>query len=268
VTVAQPVEKIDLALKEKGAPVVYKGGAVSVAATASPENASDKGVTWTSSSNKIATVDANGVVTGRAAGSVKITAKAADGSNVSKDINLTVASPHTGIKLSPSSAVVYWNGATDALKAVQLAATASPGGTKYRWVTWTSDDPDVAKVDESTGLVTAVAEGATVIHAATDLGKTAECAITVRTLPTGISLTTTAKTLAFRQTYNLAADAVITGGNETALTWTSDKPKVASVSAAGVVTASKERTGTATITAKTKNGLPATCTVTVIKKLP
>ena len=52
-------------------------------------------------------------------------------------------------------------------------------------------------VDEATGLVTAVGEGATVIRATTDLGQTAECAVTVRTLPDSVSLTTTAKTLAF-----------------------------------------------------------------------
>ena len=268
VTVAQPVETIALALKEKGDAVVYKGGTVSVAATVSPSNAGDTGVAWISSSNKIATVDANGVVTGRAAGRVSITAMAKDGSRVSKSIPLTVAAPEKAIILNKTSAVIYWNGGTDALGTVQLAAVASPGGARYRWVAWTSGDKSVATVDRESGLVTAVAGGTAVIRAITDNGHFAYCTVTVRTLPDAVSLNTTTKPLAFKQSYNLAADAILTGGNEPALTWRSDNPKVATVSATGVVKASKNKAGTAHITVTTKNGKTATCTITVVRKLP
>jgi uncharacterized protein YjdB len=51
----------------------------SLSATVAPNNATNKNVTWTSSNAGVATVSANGVVTGIAAGKATITVKTADG---------------------------------------------------------------------------------------------------------------------------------------------------------------------------------------------
>ena len=53
---------------------------VELIATVTPDYATDKTVTWTSSNEAVATVDANGVVTAVGAGSVKITATAGEAS--------------------------------------------------------------------------------------------------------------------------------------------------------------------------------------------
>lgn len=50
------------------------GGTQSLTASVSPSNATEKGVTWTSDTPSVATVDTNGVVTGVAAGTAIITA--------------------------------------------------------------------------------------------------------------------------------------------------------------------------------------------------
>lgn len=119
------------------------------------------------------------------------------------------------------------------------------------------------------GVVTALAEGEAVIRANTDSGHTADCVVTVRTLPTSFELTTKEKTLAFKQSFNLGVEATFDADcTEPALTWSTDDKKVATVSSAGVVKAGKNKTGTATITAATKNGIKATCVVTVVKSLP
>ncbi len=47
-------------------------------------------MTWVSSNTKVAVVDANGKVTGKAYGTATITAKAADGSNISASCKVTV----------------------------------------------------------------------------------------------------------------------------------------------------------------------------------
>jgi len=59
-------------------------------ATVSPSNASNKGLTWTSSNPKVATVDQNGRLTGIASGSTTITCTAKDGSGVKATCKVTV----------------------------------------------------------------------------------------------------------------------------------------------------------------------------------
>lgn len=55
-----------------------------------PEDAADKTYTWSSANEEIATVDENGKVTAVAAGTVKITATAKDGSGVKAECDVTV----------------------------------------------------------------------------------------------------------------------------------------------------------------------------------
>ena len=54
-----------------------------------PENATDQNITWTSASDSIATVSADGVVTGKSAGTTTLTASAEDG-KVTKKLTVTV----------------------------------------------------------------------------------------------------------------------------------------------------------------------------------
>ena len=55
------------------------GGTTTVTATVAPSNATNQNVTWSSSNTSVATVAQNGVVTGVAAGTAKITATTSDG---------------------------------------------------------------------------------------------------------------------------------------------------------------------------------------------
>ena len=58
--------------------------------TITPDDTWDKSVTYTTSDASIATVNANGIVTAVAAGTAVITIKTADGSNISRNCNVTV----------------------------------------------------------------------------------------------------------------------------------------------------------------------------------
>ena len=63
-------------------------------ATVSPENASNKGITWSSSNEEIASVDSStGLITAKQTGSVTIMATAVDGSGIKGTCNVTVAAP-------------------------------------------------------------------------------------------------------------------------------------------------------------------------------
>lgn len=63
----------------KNTSTIYAGKTDSLHASVLPANATNTGVNWTSSNNAVATVDANGVVTGLAQGTATITATTASG---------------------------------------------------------------------------------------------------------------------------------------------------------------------------------------------
>jgi uncharacterized protein YjdB len=87
VTVTTKVEQIVL---NKTEGVLTVGNSVTVTATVTPDNATNATVNWTSSDEKVATVDSNGKVTAVAAGNATITATSESDGDVSADYALTV----------------------------------------------------------------------------------------------------------------------------------------------------------------------------------
>ena len=73
---------------------------------AQPDNATVKGVTWSSRQPDIATVDENGLVTGVKKGTVTISAKAQDGSGATASVKLTVAQKAESLTLKETAVVV------------------------------------------------------------------------------------------------------------------------------------------------------------------
>lgn len=73
-----------------------KGCTFSISATVLPDNTTDKSISWQTSDESIATVDANGTVTALAVGEAVITATASDGSGVSASCFVTVTQPELG----------------------------------------------------------------------------------------------------------------------------------------------------------------------------
>ena len=105
VTVTTKVEQITL---NKTEGVLTVGNSVTVTATVTPDNATNTTVNWTSSDEKVATVDSNGKVTAVAAGNATITATSESDGDVSADYALTVnkaaAKPATNYSGTTSSA--------------------------------------------------------------------------------------------------------------------------------------------------------------------
>lgn len=87
VTVTTKVEQIVL---NKTEGVLTVGNSVTVTATVTPDNATNATVNWTSSDEKVATVDSNGKVTAVAAGNATIKATSESDGDVSADYALTV----------------------------------------------------------------------------------------------------------------------------------------------------------------------------------
>ena len=162
---------------DKTTATVEEGATVTLTATVTPGNATDKTVTWSTSNEAIATVS-GGVVTGVKAGEVTITAKAGDKS-ATCTVTVTAATtepevvPVTGVTLSQPAVTL------DIDQSITLTATVAPENATNKAVTWASDKTDVATVDAN-GKVTAVAAGTANITVTTqDGGKTATCVVTV-----------------------------------------------------------------------------------------
>lgn len=141
----------------------------------SPMNATNKTVSWTSSNNSIATVDANGKVTAFGVGAVTITVTTQDGS-FSDVCNVVIAEKVvsvTGVSLDKTSLTLK-EGNTST-----LGVTISPSDATNKNVTWSSSNNSVATVNN--GVVTAVKAGsATITVTTSDGGKTATCNVTVQ----------------------------------------------------------------------------------------
>ncbi|MCL2780849.1 MAG: Ig-like domain-containing protein, partial [Actinomycetia bacterium] len=149
------------------------GQKLTLAATVSPSNASNKTVRWTSSNTKVATVSATGVVTGKAPGKATITVTTANGAKTAKCV-LTVRRAVTGVKLSKKTLAIKVG------KKTTLKATVAPTNATTKTVRWTSSNPKLATVNAK-GVITAKKPGkVTITVRTTDGGKTAKCAVTVQ----------------------------------------------------------------------------------------
>ncbi len=134
---------------------LQKGETAALTVKVSPENTTEtnKKVNWTSSDEKVATVDANGVVTAIGGGKAVIIATTQVGA-LTAQTSITVNVKLTGISISaPASSVE--EGKTLQLK---VAVVPEDATEKVENTVWSSSDESIAKVDNN-GTVTAVKAG-------------------------------------------------------------------------------------------------------------
>jgi len=233
---------------------------IQLTATVAPNNASNKDLTWISSSPS-ATVSNTGLVTAVSAGTTTITVQTSDGGKTASCV-VTVAAfiAVTGVTLNRTTATI----ATGAGNGLTLVATVLPTNAINKAVTWSSSTPATATV-ASNGRVTGVAAGsATITVTTTDGSFTASCLVTVvaAVAVTGIGLDKRSVFLATADTISLVPTIYPANATNTTVNWTSSTPAKATVNSSGLVTA--VAAGTTTITATTADGgKVATCAITV-----
>lgn len=256
VSVKSPAQHVSL---DKTSLKLLEGESGKLTATVYPLNSTQKTLTWVSDHPDVASVDNEGNVTARKAGTATVTVKVAE--NVTAVCKVTVISRVTGISLSETT-VELKPGETH-----QLTATVLPQNASNAEVTWYSDKESVATVSQS-GLVTGVGPGETTVHAVTtDGGKMASCLVKVGTPVKGITLSVSSKTL-YVGDPSLDISAALTPANATdkSLEWSSSDPEVASIAPGAALHAVIKplKPGKTTITATTKDGgFTASCEVTV-----
>ena len=229
---------------------------------------------WTSSDEKVVTVDQNGLITAVGAGSAEVTVSIEDG-NISSTCVVNVVVPAEGIVV-PDEVELVING-TDSM---ELAAKATPEDATGTYFTYESSNASIVTVDED-GNITAVANGeadiTTVLHqvltatgetatsedAATDTKFTAVTHVTVLTDVEAIVFENTEGILNVGNTYTISAsvEPETASDNLSTLTWSSSDETIATVDQSGKVTANSA--GNASITATAPNGISATYDLTV-----
>ena len=256
-----PVVSVTGVTLNKTSTSIQVGGTETLTATVSPKDAANKKVTWKSSNAAIASVDANGKVTGVKAGEATITVTTEDGGKTAT-CKVTVSDKEikvTGVKLNKSETSLLVGGNET------LTATVLPEDATNQNVTWKSDKPEIASVDDN-GKVTGVAAGeATITVTTEDGGKTATCKVTVSETSvavTGVTLNKTTLTLEAGASETLTATITPADATNQKVSWKSSKEAVATVDANGKVTGVKA--GEAVITVTTEDGKKTnTCKVTV-----
>ena len=149
---------------------------LSLSATISPDNATFKTVTWSTSDNSVAIVT-EGFVTAKALGTAVITA-AVGGRTATCSITV-IPTPVTSVSLNKSSISLLVG------EQEQLSATITPNDATDKTMIWSSLDEKVASVDK-TGKVIAIGKGETVVTVqSSSVGAKAECKVIVTDVQSG-----------------------------------------------------------------------------------
>ena len=237
------------------------GHSSTLSATIAPDNATNKSISWTSSNTSVANVNSSGLVSAVAEGSAIITVTAEDGNKTStcSVIVKSAVVPVIGVSLDKITAELT------AGQTLQLTATIAPDNATNKNILWTSSNTSVANVNSS-GLVSAVAEGSAIITVtAEDGNKTSTCSVTVKSavVPViGVSLDKTTAELTAGQTLQLAATVTPDNATNKDVIWSSSNTSVATVNKVGIVNA--VASGSVIITVRTVDGeKTATCSITI-----
>lgn len=210
---------------------LQEGQGYTLTATVSPDNATDKTVTWSSSNESVASV-VNGYVSAKKAGNATITATAGD---KSATCVVTVSAVEIqSIAFNPASRTLY-TGKKEAVYVQISPADAVPD------VQWSSSQPDVVAVEDAAGegytsssmkILNPLKAGTATITA-TAGGKSATLSVTVEDVALArIELSQSWVTLRVGDTQRLEAKCFNNDGSQASgcvVEWSSNNPSVAKV---------------------------------------
>lgn len=276
VIVYQQVDEI----KISGSTWCYVGNTTTLTAECLPTYSYDKTVTWTSSNTSVATIDSKtGVVTGRSAGDVTLTATANDGQGAAATYTMKIYNKISNVVISATGLNLFTNGTNYS----QLYAYTKPtSGTRDDRVIWSVTDTSLVSLTNgqnyivsSNSKVTLIPNqtgklGSTTIVAKSndDTSKTISATINI----IGFELSAADASMYVGGTYQL--DALKTTANNVAgelydsVKWEvvsgSENVNLNTTSGSGItITAKKSGTAKIRATASANNKAIAECTITI-----
>ena len=217
--------------------------------TVSPSNATNKGVTWSSSNTNVVSVS-NGKIVGKSSGKARITVTTNDG-RYSAYTDVTVInrpSSNSSSSSKPSSSSSSGSSISSSIDIIKDTIELNKGSEEkleYKLsqdltdsiIIWKSSNTDVAVVKN--GIVTAISDGEATITATIN-GKDIKdtCKIIVKKLDlTGIVFEDESLSISVGKTLKLTLNALPSGADLPSLKWDVDNKDILSVSDEGVIKA-------------------------------
>ena len=175
ITVTSPVVKAKSISLDKTQGTLFVNEVYVLSATITPDNATNKDITWSSSNNGAAIVDNLGRVSAVSTGSAIITAAIANG-KITTSCAITVKNLDVAVT-SVNLSKIYDTlevGGSDI-----LSTSISPDNATNKYLNWASSNTEIATVD-NLGNIRAVSTGSAIITVTTSDGNyTSICALTI-----------------------------------------------------------------------------------------
>ncbi len=250
--VLEPVTGISLNVTGKA---IYVGQKFAITPTVTPLDADNKSVTYTSSDPDVASVDANGVVTGIKGGSAIILA-----TTVERGL---VASCEVEVYEFVSKIEITGNGGNINIgESRRLTATATPSSATNTGINWSSSNPSVVTVSGS-GTVTAVGYGDATVTATAADGSGVYAELTFRCIKPvkAITVNPSYVTMLNGNTAKVTATVSPADASIPNIAWSSSDESVATVDYDGGITGLNP--GICYVYAKSTDGNNVTATVKV-----
>ena len=234
---------------------VVKTKTVKIPTSIEPVGADNQKLIWTSGNTDIATVDDNGVVTGKKAGTVQITATTTDGSKVSSSIDVTIEP----LKVE-SMAFVETKVSVIKTNQKSIILTINSEDVDNKAMVWTSSNESVATVKQNMdvaypleAIVSTHKVGTAIIKAEALDGSGVSATCEVKVTPLMVSnFTTQTNSVVKTIPTKMEMEFTPAEADNQKLKWTSLTPEFANVTEEGVVVG--QQMGTATLKAATTDG--------------
>ena len=228
---------------------MYVGQSYQLIHTIKPSNATNKGVTWSSSNTNVVSVS-NGKIVGKSSGKARITVTTNDG-RYSAYTDVTVInrpSSNSSSNSKPSSSSSSGSSISSSIDIIKDTIELNKGSEEkleYKLsqdltdsiIIWKSSNTDVAVVKN--GIVTAISDGEATITATIN-GKDIKdtCKVIVRKLDLmGIVFEDESLSISVGKTLKLTLNALPSGADLPSLKWDVDNIEILSVSDEGVIKA-------------------------------
>ena len=231
-------------------------------ATVTPTNATNTSVYWWSENESVAKVSSSGLVTAVGNGTTDIFCRSVSNPSIEAKCSVRVRTDIQGINLS------VYNLTLNIGQTYDVTGYILPTGTVYnpnvaQWLSLDSSIATVAKKNDTTGTITAVAAGSTQIEARSnyvlETGTTYWYnRVNVTVVNPSLVISETSKALICGNSFTLTATA---SGSDT-VSWTTTNSNIATVSQ-GVVTT--KNPGRCKIIATSSSGLTAECSILSVR---